>query len=87
MVWLCFPCVFDRMCVSVCVCGVCEGVMCVIVYYESNLGWDKESQGFSNTERFINPYLTSDGGLPRRVHFCAPHIRTVIIKVFVWKGE
>jgi hypothetical protein len=21
---------------------------------------------------FTNPYLTSDGGLPRRVHFCVP---------------
>ena len=34
------------------------------------LGGVKESQGFNNTGRFTNPDLTSDGGLPRRVHFC-----------------
>ena len=27
-------------------------------------------RGFSVTGGFTNPYLTSDGGLPRRVHFC-----------------
>ncbi len=27
---------------------------------------------FIITGGFTNPYLTSDGGLPRRVHFCVP---------------
>jgi hypothetical protein len=34
------------------------------------LGGVKELPGFITTGRFTNPDLTSDGGLPRRIHFC-----------------